>query len=96
MSTDLVERLREATIDIVTGEPLNADARPDLYVSDIHEVADRIEALEEMCNSLPWAIDRLEALEAALRRAEQGLREAHWTEEAIAALSGKNEAANGK
>ncbi len=30
----------------------------------------------------------IERLRAALRRAEQGLREAHWTEAAIAALSG--------
>lgn len=40
------EFLRSTATDIVTGEPLYDDARPDLYAIDARRIADRIEALE--------------------------------------------------
>lgn len=36
--TDLLDRLNKSIIDCETGEPLDDDARPDLYASDVREV----------------------------------------------------------
>lgn len=38
-----IELLRRSTRDIVTGEPLQDDARPDLFVGEVREIADRYE-----------------------------------------------------
>lgn len=42
MTIPLVERLRASIRDIETGEPLDDDARPDLYVADIRELVERL------------------------------------------------------
>ena len=41
------ERLRNACLDIETGEPLDDDARPDLYVSDLRAILEALSAPAE-------------------------------------------------
>jgi hypothetical protein len=51
----------------------------------------RAEAAERERDELRAKWEPLVTWAAAKEKAEQGLREAHWTEEAIADLSGKGE-----
>lgn len=41
----IVERLNSACLDIETDEPLDDDARPDIYVSDVRRTIVEIERL---------------------------------------------------
>lgn len=66
--TDILERLRSATRDVVTGEPLHPEAWPDLYITDIIEAVDEIERLRACAEESERDVlrARAEKLEIAL------------------------------
>ena len=62
MTIPLVERLRNACLDIETGEPLDDDARPDLYVSDLRAILEALTAPAEGVTLETTAEERADVL----------------------------------
>ena len=66
---DTVEFLASSCRDIVTGEPLDNDARPDLYVCDVRTIADEYAAMRDRIDAdVKLIVSLLASSEAAEAR----------------------------